>query len=213
MKRLKDSEVIEKFDLLLANVARPEIAPRVLVFGYGPEALQADQTVVVNVRTARAGQQKEQTEAYAATAAETELKSAGREAFLQLHRIIRMADRRDRSLDLKHILQVGPLPHAEVPFLDYTSSLLDRIEALPEALAALALFGVNQERISELRDLIQSIRQANITQQQEQNEAQQATAVYREYLEQLRLAYDMLTGIGREALAGDEELLALMGLG
>jgi len=213
MEYMQDSIVIEKFELLVSNAARPEITPKLLIFGYHETVRQADEGLLIQVRGARATQQKEYAEAHAATAVEDQAKAAGRAAFLQLHRIIRMANRRDRSIDLKRVLQIGALPATEAAFLDYTAGLMDRIEASPEAQTALAYFGVDDGRIASLRELIQSVRQANITQQQELGEARQATAVYRELMEQVRLALDILTRLAREALADEPELLKLMGVG
>jgi len=213
MEYMRDSIVIEKFELLVSNAARPEITPKLLIFGYNETARQADEGLLIQVRGARATQQKEYAESHAATAVEDQAKAAGRAAFLQLHRIIRMANRRDRSIDLKRVLHIGALPATEAAFLDYTAGLMDRIEASPEAQTALAYFGVDDGRIAGLRELIQSVRQANITQQQELGEARQATAVYRELMEQVRLALDILTRLAREALADEPELLKLMGVG
>jgi len=213
MGYIPDSKIIQKFETATTNAAHPEIAPRLLTFGYTQEVRQADLALLPPVSEARKVQQEEQADARSATVADEQVKTTGRAAFVQLHRLIRLADLRSPQVELKRVLGIGRLPDAEAAFSDYATGLLDRIESQPEAMTALGYFGFTAERVAELRDLLDSIRQANITQQQEIGEAQQATAVYRERMDQLRLAYSILRGLAREALADDPQLLALMGMG
>jgi hypothetical protein len=207
------SELLEKFETALANAEHPEIAPALTAVGYDDTALAADRDLLTQTRAARATQQQEAAEASRAHAAEADAEKAARAAFVLLHRLIQLADRRAPDLDLKSLLQTGALPAAEAAFLDYATSLLDRIEANADVAAALAPVGVNTARMTGLRDLLAAMRQANVTQEKEQGEAEQATAVYHALIEQTRLAYDLMVIFARQGLADNPQLLELLGFG
>jgi len=210
---ITDGEIVSKFEVAVINAADQRIAPKLLLFGYHEEARQADLTLLGQVRVARDEQQVEYIESRAATAHKQAAKDLARSAFLQLHQVIRLADRNSPDVDLRHLLQTGELPTAETLFLDYASGLLAQIEHYPEVLEFLSRFGVNIERINELRVLLQAVRDAGTVQQKERGEAEQATVIYRELIKQLRLAYSTLRGIAKLALSDDPQLLELMGLG
>ncbi len=207
------SELLEKFETALANAEHPEIAPALTAAGYDATTLAADRDLLAQARAARDAQQRESAEARTAHAAEAAAEKAARAALVLLHRLIQLADRRAKDLDIKNLLQTGAVPAAEAAFLDYTAGLLERIEANAEVSAALALVGVNLARITETRGLLAAMRQANVTQEKEQGEAEQATAVYHALIEQCRLAYDLLVIYARQGLADKPQLLELLGFG
>ena len=207
------SEVLEKFETALSNAEHPDIAPQLAAAGYDAAALTADRELLAQTRAARDAQQRETAEARSAHAAEADFEKAARSAFVLLHRLIQLADRRAEALNIKSLLQTRALPAPEAAFLDYAAGLLERIEANPDVSAALAPVDVNAARIGELRGLLDAMRQANVTQEKEQGEAEQATAVYHALVEQTRLAYDMLVIFAKQALADNPQMLELMGFG
>ena len=207
------SELLEKFETALANAEHPDIAPALTAAGYDAVALAADRDLLAQIRAARAAQQKESAEARSAHAAEAEAEKAARASLVLLHRLIQLADRQAADLEIKSLLQIEPSPAAEAAFLDYTTGLLDRIEANPEVSAAVASVGVNAARITEIRGLLAAMRQANVTQEKEQGEAEQATAVYRALIAQCRLAYDLMVIYAHQGLADNPQMLEVLGFG
>jgi len=210
---LTQSKVVEKFHIGLDNVEHPEIKPRMeTAVGYDDEALAADRDLLGQTVQARGVQQQQHAEARATHKVEERAEKALRSAFVFLHKLIRYADRLNKELDIKSILQTKSLPMAETALLDYCTSLLDRMEANADVMAAMVQVRVDADRITELRNLLSVMRQANVDQAQEQGEAEQATAIFDALLGQLRIAYAMFIASAQEALSDEPQLLELLGI-
>ena len=207
------SQLLEKFETALANAEHPGIAPQLATAGYDAGVLAADRDLLALTRTARDAQQTEAAEARVAHETEAMAEKAARAAFTLLHRLIHLGDRRAKDLDIESILQTKALPAPEAAFLDYATALLERIGANAGVAAALAGVGVTTARVAELRGLLDAMRQANIAQDKERGEAEQATAVFHTLVEQVRLAYDLLDITARQALSATPQMLELMGFG
>lgn len=209
MARKTDKEELEAFETLLVKVQHPNVFPKLADFAYEATALAADQTLAASAHTARTAQQKEAAEARAASVQEDQAQDTLRMALVQLHRILDLANRKNKTLQLPHILGLQTLPRTEAAFLDYAASLLDRLDATPEALDAVAPFGVDTARLTALRTLLTAARTAGQTQDKEAAEAQQATVLYYEIMAQVRLAQSMLLTLTREACKDYPDLLAM----
>ena len=205
------TELLEAFELLLATATRPEVAAKLLLFAYDEVARQVDEALLAEARAAYITQQKEQTEAKAATLTEDELQATARSAFIQLHRLIQLADRTQPKLNVKHLMSTKRLPNGEAAFLKYTTALLGRLESQAQIVTALAKFGFTPERIAELKALLEAVRQADVTQQKEIAEAKQATLIYQDRIAQVRIAHRVLKTLAEESLADNAELLKLLG--
>ncbi|NUM48758.1 MAG: hypothetical protein HUU38_28965 [Anaerolineales bacterium] len=152
---------------------------------------------------------QEYAEARAASVQEDQAQAALRSALVQLHRIVDLAHRKNKSLELPHILSIRPIPKAEAAMLDYAASLLDRLKTIPDALDAVSTFGVTSARITALRALHTTATTSGHAQDKEASEAQQATVLYQEHMAQVRLARSTLLTLTREACKDAPDLLAM----
>ncbi len=205
--------MIETFETVLQNATHAEIAPILETWGYDETARTADLELLAQVRAAYAAQQRESAQADVAHKAEASAESAVRAGFTILHRFTRFAARRNPDLNIISTLNVQPVPKPEQAFLNYADGLLERIADQPAIAAALAELRQDEEKLDELRGLLDAMRQANAVQAKEQGEAERATAAYSALLNQVRAAYDYIKLISKEALKDDLQLVEIMGLG
>ncbi|MCP4538993.1 MAG: hypothetical protein GY832_17800 [Chloroflexi bacterium] len=213
MTTLTQAQQMEAFRVALENANRPSIAPLLATWGYDESARTADLELLSQAHAARTDQQREISEADVAHKAKAQAKKTARTGFVLLQRFIRTANRNHPELNIASTLDSGALPKAEAAFLTYTTALLDRIAAHPDVAAALAELGYRQERLDQLRPLLDAISQTNVAQAKEQGEAERATSAYNALLEQVRIAYNYIKLIATEALKDDPQLVEIMGLG
>ncbi len=213
MSRLTQAQQLEAFKIVLENAAHPQIAPLLATWGYDEAARTADLELLAQAQFARDDQQRETSEANLAHKTKAQAKKTARTGFLLFHRFIRTANRNHPELYIASTLETGSLPQAEAAFLEYANSLLKRIAAHPDIVAALAELGYNMDRIKQLRPLLDATSDARVAQAKEQGEAERATAAYQALLEQVRTAYNYIKLIAAETLKDDPQLIEIMGFG
>ncbi|MBI9067515.1 MAG: hypothetical protein JEZ09_09510 [Salinivirgaceae bacterium] len=211
MARKTIAQTLEEQRVLIFNSSKPEIAPLLLAMGIDADYLKLGENIYNTVVNLSATQKKEQQEESLAFDTYQELKGDCKATASKNYKIIKMASRNDK--DLQNRLKIyAPKETAIDEWIKQTIELYNLALNELAFLAIIARFGITTETLNQNKADLESLKTLHSEAFSEKGQAQEATRLRNEKMDELEdYCYELKT-IATIALAGQPQLLEMLGI-
>ncbi len=193
-------------------LANPDILAALQVFGYDLTKLTAGRALydevlpLVNQQKLEYGEQYEATETVKAVWAEADA------AYMRTLKVARVA-LRDNTKAQAAMMLTGPRKRTLSGWLEQAAAFYGNLLGNADLLAALAPFGYDQVGLEAEAALLQAVRAANLIQEKEKGEAQEATKLRDAKMDALDIWMADFKAIAQVALEEHPQWLEILGFG
>ncbi|MDR1895326.1 MAG: hypothetical protein LBR10_00870 [Prevotellaceae bacterium] len=198
-------------DGILGAQNNPEILQRMSAYGYTPERLAEGENLLDAVKSKRASQVAEYGNQYAATGELEKLFTASYGEYMVTVKVSRVALKSQPEL-LAKFKATGLRNRSLSGWLDDAGIFYTNLLETPEAVAALAAFGITEERLRKEQASVKEVENLHSRQLSEKGEAQQATKDRDKLFDQVCNWYSDFRAIARIALYDKPQLLEALGI-
>jgi len=193
-------------------LANPDILAALEIFNHGVTKLTVGRTLyeevlpLVNQQKLEYGEQYEATETVKALWAEADA------AYMRTLKVARVA-LRDNVKAQAAMMLTGPRKRTLSGWIEQVEAFYGNLLANADLLAAMAFFGYNQTKLEAEAALLQAVRAANLIQEKEKGEAQEATKLRDAKMDELDAWMADFKAIAQVALEEHPQWLEILGFG
>jgi hypothetical protein len=198
-------------DGILGVQNNPEIQTRMSVYGYTPERITEGKNLLDAVKSRKALQVAEYGNQYIATSELGKLFAASYGQYMVTLKVARVALKTQPEM-LTKFKATGDRNRSLSGWLGDAGIFYTNLLATPEALAALSMFGITEERLRREQDAVSEVANLHRRQLGEKGEAQQSTKDRDQLIDQLCDWYSDFRAIARIALYDKPQLLEALGI-
>ncbi|NJM14975.1 MAG: hypothetical protein HC896_05975 [Bacteroidales bacterium] len=211
MARKTIAEMLQGQRTLIFNSSKPEIAPKLAAMGIDTQFLSSGEELYHQVTSLNSSQDMEEQEARRAYDIFHEELESGKADAKNMRELVKMASRKDKGLQNRLKLYQGE-EHAIEEWLAQASGFYSRLLNEPEFLSSINKFGITAEKISESILALENIKRLRNEAISETGQAQEATRLRNEKIDQLKdYCYELKT-IATVALESEPQLLEMLGI-
>lgn len=195
-----------------AVLADADLQAALTPFGYDSAAMAAVRELYEEAQGLATTQTAEYGDQYAATEAVTTAWQAAETAYMRSLKLARVAFKGNAKAQAALALS-GTRKSSLSGWLEQAEQFYQNLLADPTLLAGLARFGYDLIRINDEAALITALRAANVAQEREKGEAQEATQARDAKLDELADWLDDFKAVAQVALDEDAQQLEKLGFG
>lgn len=211
MARKTIAQTLEEQRVLIFNSSKPEIAPLLAAMGINEDYLKNGEKLYNTVIDLSESQKREQQAESLAYDTFHELKEDCKTTSSKNYKIIKMASRNDK--DLQNRLKIfAPKETAIDEWIKKTIEFYNLVLNETAFLAVIARFGITTDTLNQNKTDLESLKSLRSEALSEKGQAQEATRLRNEKMDELEdYCYELKT-IATIALEGQPQLLEMLGI-
>jgi len=211
MGRKTLAEKFKEQRLLIFNSSKPEILPLLESYGINTEYLAGGETLYNDVQSLTETQQREQQEESQAYDTFYESKEECETKLRKTQKIVKMASRSDSNLQNR--LKIGATKQRKIEeWIKQSIEFYDLVLNEKDFLASISKFGLTAEKLTEEKNQIEALKGLRNQAMSEKGQAQEATRLRNEKMEELDdYCYELKT-LATIALEDSPQLLEELGM-
>jgi hypothetical protein len=189
----------------------PKIQSYLQEYGYTPEKLQQGKSLYETAFNLQQQQRREYGEQIAATETFNQLWQTAQASYMKCVKIARIAFKNNPGIATELDLN-GIRKRTISGWLLQAQQFYNNALSNGEILAALAEYGINEEKLKTCLAETEAVAQANLAQEKEKGEAQNATQVRDKAIDELDAWLSDFIAIAKIALEAEPQLLESLGI-